>query len=73
MMKKQIHIEKMTCMHCVGRVRKYLEAQPGVSDVEVDLEQNRAVFTCGNDTDLSGIMADLTQMGYPASDPAQGG
>ena len=34
---EKIKIQGMSCQHCVGRVKKALEALPGVAEVNVDL------------------------------------
>lgn len=39
----QLGIHGMTCNGCVNSVTKVLQALPGVSSVEVSLEQKRAV------------------------------
>jgi copper chaperone len=41
----QLHIHGMTCSGCVNSVTQVLQAVPGVSNVEVSLEQKRAVVT----------------------------
>jgi len=40
-----IPVAGMTCDHCVGTVRRALEAVPGVSSAEVDLQAGRAEVT----------------------------
>ena len=44
-MKKTIHIEGMMCGHCEARVKKTLEAIPGVAGAEVSHEKGTAVVT----------------------------
>jgi copper chaperone CopZ len=39
-----LKIEDMTCMHCKMTVEKALRGVPGVSSVEVDLAEGRAVI-----------------------------
>jgi copper chaperone len=39
-----VKIKGMRCNHCVGSVRKALEALEGVSDVRVDLDLGEASF-----------------------------
>lgn len=39
-----IHIEGMSCMHCVGRVRKAVEALPGVQNLDVQIGLVRATI-----------------------------
>jgi copper chaperone len=41
----QLNIEGMHCGGCVSSVTKVLEAVPGVSKVDVSLEQKRASVT----------------------------
>jgi len=42
-MKKELAVEGMMCMHCVAHVEQALKAVPGVADAKADLEANRAV------------------------------
>ncbi len=39
-----IKIKGMSCQHCVGSTRKALEAIPGISNVQIDLEKGEATF-----------------------------
>lgn len=65
-MEKRLNIEGMSCQHCVGRVKKYLE---GVgSDVHVDLEGKEARFTTGDGVDMEKIIADITAFGFTAAE-----
>ena len=41
----QLNIRGMTCGGCVNNVKNVLQKTPGVSGVEVSLEQNRATVT----------------------------
>src|SRR5438309_863185 len=41
----RLPVAGMTCDHCVGTVRRALEAIPGVQSAAVDLEQGRADVT----------------------------
>jgi copper ion binding protein len=45
-MEKKLSVEGMTCQHCVRRVVKIIEKAPGVSNVQVSLENKEAVFSC---------------------------
>ena len=40
-----LHIEGMMCMRCVAHVEKALKAVEGVAEVNVSLEENKAVVT----------------------------
>ena len=46
-MTKTIHIEGMSCMHCVGAVTKALTAVSGVEKADVSLEEKTAVVSFG--------------------------
>jgi len=65
-MQKKINIEGMSCMHCSGRVKKYLESNKAVSDVFVDLEQKMALFNCDDSVDLDVLAKGITDLGFPA-------
>ena len=56
-----IHIQGMTCGGCVSSVKAVLEKVPGVSNVEVSLNDAQAIIqydgSCG-DTILSQAVAD---------------
>lgn len=39
-----IKVTGMTCPKCVAAVQKALEALPGISDVQVDLEKGEASY-----------------------------
>ena len=41
----QLSIQGMTCNGCVNGVKSVLQKIPGVTSVEVSLEQNRATVT----------------------------
>ena len=47
-MEKTMHIEGMMCSHCENRVKKALEAIPGVVKVQVSHEQGTAIVTGEN-------------------------
>ena len=53
-MEKKMKIEGMTCGHCEARVKKVLEALPGVAEAKVSHEKGTAVVT------LSAEVADDT-------------
>lgn len=61
-MKKEILIDGMHCNHCTASVNKALAALPGVSDVLVSLEDNKAVLNVGsliNDEMLKSVIEAL--------------
>jgi len=66
--KKQVEtklkVTGMTCMHCVGAVKKALEAVDGVESADVSLEPGQAVVN--GDADTSALVAAITEAGYGA-------
>ena len=44
-MKKTLHVEGMMCGHCEARVKKALEALPGVTEAVVSHEAGTAIVT----------------------------
>ncbi|MCD4742812.1 MAG: heavy-metal-associated domain-containing protein [Desulfobacteraceae bacterium] len=67
-MKKTLSVEGMTCMHCSGRVKKYLESNSGISNITVDLGNKEAAFTCDNTVNLDTVIKDITELGYTAKE-----
>ncbi|AGF78822.1 copper chaperone [Desulfocapsa sulfexigens DSM 10523] len=39
-----VSIKGMSCPHCVASVTKALQAIPGISNIEVNLEKNEATY-----------------------------
>jgi copper chaperone CopZ len=52
----------MTCPHCVKNVSKALQAQPGVVNAEVSLEDGQAVVT--GSTDQEALVNAVVEAGY---------
>ena len=50
-MEKTMKIEGMMCGHCEARVKKCLEAVPGVAEADVSHEKGTAVVTLAKDID----------------------
>jgi len=63
-MDRKLNIEGMSCQHCVGRVKKYLESIDSVSNVIVDLDQKEASF--GFQGNLDSIINDIGEFGFKA-------
>lgn len=64
-MKEIIHIEGMSCQHCVKAVEGALSALPGVSAVAVSLEKNRAeVEFDPAKTGFEAMKAAIEEQGY---------
>ncbi len=63
-----LKVEGMTCQHCVMHVKKALEEFDTVSDVQVSLEEGKAVFTCSEASpDLSTFTGAIEEAGYSAT------
>lgn len=59
-----LKVSGMTCMHCVGAVKKALEQVPGVEIADVSLEKAQAVVT--GDADVQAMVAAIKEEGYDA-------
>ena len=64
MMNTTLNVNGMTCMHCVGAVKKALERVPGVETAKVSLEKAQAVVT--GDADMHAMLAAIKEEGYSA-------
>lgn len=67
-MEKIVHIEGMSCQHCVRAVDKVLRALPGVADVRVSLEEKRAVVVSPLPVDDDAIRKAITEEGFTVTD-----
>lgn len=63
-MSTTIKVTGMTCMHCVGAVKRALEQVPGVDSAEVTLEPGQAVVEGSADT--GEMLAAIKEEGYGA-------
>ncbi len=67
-MEKKLRVEGMTCQHCVKRVTKIIEKTPGVSGVQVSLENKEAVFSCDETgTNINEILQAINDFGFTAA------
>lgn len=57
-----VKIKGMSCQHCVASTTKALEALPGVSDVEVDLDKGEARYQ--GDVDQETVKAAIEKIGF---------
>ncbi|MFK4784945.1 heavy metal translocating P-type ATPase [Fusobacterium sp. MFO224] len=63
-MKKEILIEGMSCMHCVKHVTDALNGIPGITDVKVDLESKIATFNILADVSDETLREVIESAGY---------
>lgn len=65
--KKTVHVEGMTCQHCVQHVKDALESIDGVSSAKVDLNSKIAVLKSSNEVDDNAIKQAVKDAGYEVS------
>lgn len=66
-MKKTLHVEGMSCGHCVMRVEKALSKVPGVSKVQVNLA-NKTAEVEGDNLDTDSLINAVVTSGYQAKE-----
>ncbi|MEJ2543105.1 MAG: permease [Calditrichaceae bacterium] len=64
--KIQLDVQGMTCMHCAGNVKKAVESVEGVSDVDVNLNDNQVEFLSDNPDKVSLVKEKIKAAGYEA-------
>jgi sulfite exporter TauE/SafE/copper chaperone CopZ len=68
MAKKSLYVEGMTCQSCVMRTTRALLHLPGVTDVKVDLSEQKATFELNEDeTTIESAIRAIQETGYGAS------
>ena len=65
-MKKAFEVADMACQHCVGRIKKALDAA-GVTDNEVVLERKEVLV---GEAQVAAAAAALSDAGYPGTPKA---
>ena len=63
-MKKELSVEGMMCQNCVKHVTRALEGVPGVSRVEVSLEDKRATVSAADSVSDEALKAAVAEAGY---------
>ena len=66
-MKKVIHIDGMSCNHCVKRVTQALQSINGISEVNVDLDTKTATVMINNVSE-SQLKQAIMDAGYEVTD-----
>ncbi|HUV38306.1 MAG TPA: permease, partial [Planctomycetota bacterium] len=61
-----LHVEGMTCSHCVGAVTAAVEEQSGVLSAEVELKTGR-VLVQGTAFDVEAVRRAIEELGYKAT------
>ncbi len=62
-----LHVEGMTCGHCVKHVTDALRKVDGVSGVDVELGEKRAVVQHDAAAPLAALIAAVEEAGYEAT------
>ena len=63
-MRKVIHIQGMSCMHCQMRVTKALQGIDGIESVEVSLPLNQAIVSIHEGVSDKRIQSTIKEAGY---------
>lgn len=63
-MKKKISIEGMSCGHCVNHVKEALSELKGVTSVEVNLDEKKAVLEASEEVNDEDIKFAIDEAGY---------
>ena len=63
-MELTLKIEGMMCPHCEARVKKALEAVPGVAEAIPSHDKNNAVVKLNGDVDTAALVAAVEAAGY---------
>ncbi len=66
-MEKKLSIDGMSCGHCSGRVKKYLEETDGITNVDVSLDNKEATFSCTENTNFDKMVKDINGFGFKAA------
>jgi copper chaperone len=62
---KNIHVEGMTCDHCVETVTRAVNSLDGISQVSVDLDKKQvSVDFDENQTDMDAISSKIIEVGF---------
>ena len=62
-----INVEGMSCGHCSGMVQRTLEEIDGITEVSVDLDGKKAIFSADNESLVDKAVKEVTEAGYKAS------
>lgn len=66
-MKRELKVEGMMCMHCVKHVTDALQAVEGVEKADVDLKKKRAVVTLSAPVSDEALLSVIREAGYTAT------
>lgn len=67
-MEKKLKVKGMSCQKCVARVNKIISKHEGTTNISVNLENEEAVFTCKEETDIQTIINAINNFGFNAAE-----
>ena len=70
-MSYQVAVENIKCGGCANTIKTKLQAESGVSAVEVDIEAGMVRIE-GEELDRAGLVQRLAQLGYPEAGSVEG-
>lgn len=62
-MEKQYSISGMTCSGCVAKVKRTLEAIPGVKSAQIELEASEGMIVCNKNIPVENLQQELSSVG----------
>jgi len=66
-MRSSIYIQNLRCGGCANTITKALENLEGITNVSVDVDDNRVSFATENDQSKLATVMTLKNIGYPPS------
>lgn len=65
---KQLSIEGMSCQGCVKKVSRILAAEASLENIQVDLNNGLATFSCSTQTNIPALIQELAAHDFIASE-----
>lgn len=63
-MRIRLEVGGMSCQHCVAAVKKSIESQPGVSDIEINLSDGSVFLEADEQLMYEKLKDAITEEGY---------
>ena len=64
-MKTSVFIQNLKCNGCAHTISTKLETIANISNVEVEIDENKVVFSHLNEADVVNVKTKLKNLGYP--------
>lgn len=65
-MKTSIIVQNLKCSGCAHTISTKISTIENISDIEVDVDDNKVTFTYVNEEDALKVKEKLKQLGYPS-------